>query len=295
VNCFDSPLPARAGGGGAGARNDLRLRLATAWFVLTIATAACGSATPTGSLGGVEPVNSQPDASSPRHTAGNSPRPSSDLVALSPPPLVTQDDLPLNCGGPLTFTADALLGISGAEASDHPAAEALRQLVADSPLPKRPGWRLVVLNDENAQFLLPATRPDGSAFWYAEFLSADSSWQYVRSGQCDITPALEGVEPARWELAPGAQPHSDSRTLSVLVFEQACASGASPEGRIVAAAVIYLVDSVTVIFGTRPLPGPQTCQPGPPAEVSVELHEPLGSRELLDGSVIPPEPRWNGL
>lgn len=231
--------------------------------------------------------------SSPSPSAGASADQSPDPVALSTPPALTENDQPLTCGSPLTFGAEALLGGLGAETADHPAAEALRSLLAwDNVLPTRDGWRIVVLSEDDAVFLLPATPDEGSTFWNASFHRADSSWVYVRSGQCDAKPWFEGIEVAYWELAPGEQPGPDSRTLRVLVYEQACASGNSPEGRIVRAAVTYLEDSVIVILGTKPLPGPQMCGgPHPPAEFSVELREPLGDRQLLDGCVLPPEPR----
>ena len=75
------------------------------------------------------------------------------------------------------------------------------------------------------------------------------------------------------------------------MYERGCASGNSPEGRIVSSSVIYFDASVTVILGTRPLPGPQTCQTGPPAEFLVELRELLGDRQVFDGWVFPPEMR----
>jgi len=230
---------------------------------------------------------------SPSPSAGPSSVHSPDLVALSPPPALSGDDQALACGSPLTFSAEALLGDPpGAEEADHPAADALRMLLAENEvLPRRGGWRVVFLSQEDALFLLPATPDEGSAFWNAEFHRADSGWDYVRSGQCSVKPWFEGLEPARWELAPGEEPQPGTRTLRVLVFEQACSSGKSPEGRIVIAAVTYLDDSVTVILGVSPLTGPQTCQSAPPAEFSVELHEPLGDRHLLDGWVFPPEPR----
>lgn len=63
---------------------------------------------------------------SPGATADQSQRP----VALSTPPALTEDDQPLTCGGPLTFSAAALLADPGAEMADHPAAEGLRTLLA---------------------------------------------------------------------------------------------------------------------------------------------------------------------
>ncbi len=112
---------------------------------------------------------------------------------------------------------------------------------------------------------------------------------YVRSGQCDIQPMFEDVGRAHWELAPGEMVSTSSQTFKVLVTELECASGTSPEGRIAPAAMLRYEDSEVVVFGVEPLPGPQTCEPGPPAEVILDLGEPLGERQLLDGAELPPE------
>jgi hypothetical protein len=199
----------------------------------------------------------------------------------------------------LTFSAAALLAEPGAETADHPAAEALRTLLAntpspeaDGPLPERDGWLVVVLSQQDALFLQPAAPDEDYAFLSAEFHRGDSGWEYVRSGGCEVQPWFEGLGPARWELAPGEQPSPDSETLRVVVFEQFCDSGDGPEGRVALAAVNYLDDSVIVILGERWPPGPQIgCGPQPPVEFSVGLTEPLGDRQLLDGWVYPPEPR----
>lgn len=212
-------------------------------------------------------------------------------VELPSPPSLALDEVPLKCGSPLVFGVDALAAIPGAERADHPAARNLRQFLDDGSLPDQSGWRLVVFNEDGALFLLPRTRGAGVSFWYAEFGPAETGWEAVRWGQCDIQPAFEGVEAARWELAPGEQIGPGTQSFEVRVFEQACASGASPDGRIISPAVIPLEDSLIVIVATRPPPGPQTCQPGPPATVQVQLPEPLGDRQLLDGSTFPGEPR----
>ena len=226
--------------------------------------------------------------SSPTTMASQTP----DPMPLQTPPILALDDVPLMCGSPLAFSVDALEeSTASAENADHPAARNLRQLLADGSLPNRSGWRLVVFDRDGVLFLLPGTSEEGVAFWYAEFGPAGANWQFVRLGQCDIQPAFVGVEAARWELSPEERVGADTRSFEVLVFEQGCASGASPDGRIVGPAVIPLEDSVIVILGTRPLPGPQTCEQGPPATLRVELPEPLGDRQLLDGSTFPAEPR----
>jgi hypothetical protein len=209
---------------------------------------------------------------------------------LTPPALVA-DEIPLMCGSPLVFGVRALSGLPGAERANHPAAESLRQLIATGPPPPAAGWRTVVLTTEGALFVAEAEPGEGSSFWSVEIGSADTGWQPVRWGQCDIQPAFEGAEAAHWELVPGQELTPETRVVDVEVHEQACASGASPDGRISGPAVVPLEDAIIVILGTRPPPGPQTCLPGPAATIRIELPEPLGDRQLLDGSTFPAEAR----
>lgn len=255
-------------------------------MAIVVFAAACAAGTPTPSQKPSDGVAGTPSGP-PSDTA---PRPvsTSSLVVLPSPPEVGEE-LPLSCGSPLTFNAAALLGPGGAESADHPAAAALRDVVADGSLPSRAGWRVVVLNATHALLLLPGLPAEGSAFWNAEF-EKRGSWAYVRSGQCDVRPAFVGVEPARWDLLSPEVLERDTRSFEVLVTELGCASGQSPEGRVVAA-VLYLEASITIFAATRPLAGAQTCDPGPPARIMVELAEPIGNRSLFDGSVIPPELR----
>lgn len=255
---------------------------------LAILLAACGaevSASPT-FPSPVEASQSSP-TTTPSAMVSNTP----DPVELQSPPVLSVEEVPLMCGSPLAFSVEALAAVPGAETADHPAARNLRRLLADGSLPDRSGWRLVVFNEDGVLFLLPGTRAEGVSFWNAEFGPAEADWQPVRWGQCEIQPAFEGTEAARWELAPGEEIGPDTASFEAHVFEQACASGASPEGRIVGPSVVLLDDTVIVILATRPPQGPQTCEPGPPASVRVQLPEPLGDRQLLDGSSFPAEPR----
>ena len=218
--------------------------------------------------------------------------PSIEEPSDSLPTLPELGDLQLSCGSPLTFDAAALQQARGAETLYHPATAPLRDLKRQGAVPDRAGWRLVVLTASSAQFLLPAAPDEGFAYWSAELGLTEGNWRFVRSGQCDLHPVFRGVDAAGWELAAGEAPTIDTQTIDVLVAERTCASGRSPAGRIVPAAIVYLDAHIVITFATRPLPGAQTCDPGPPAEVSLQLEERLGDRDLLDGSVIPPERRW---
>lgn len=257
-------------------------------FVVVLATSACAAQReiPDPSLPAPSSSVAANSSATPNVSATGT-----SLPPLSPPPAMDEDDLRFSCGSPLIFSAAALGAPGGAELADHPAAEALRGLLNDELLPQRPGWKIVVLDESAALFLLPARPAEGFAYWSAEFERQDSNWTYVRSSQCDIRPTFEGIGPAHWELAPGESLARTTQTIDVLVTELECASGQSPDERIVPAAILYYEDSVVVVFGVTPLPGFQTCEGGPPAEIELDLGEPLDERELMDGGVFPPESR----
>ena len=88
---------------------------------------------------------------------------------------------------------------------------------------------------------------------------------------------------AWWELAPHERPTSASTELDVVVYEQACASGQSPEGRIVGPEIEYDVGVVSITFHVTPLPGAGDCQLVPGVPMTVQLTEPLGDRRINDG------------
>ena len=96
------------------------------------------------------------------------------------------------------------------------------------------------------------------------------------------------VAPAGWWVDPVAAPTEASTTISGFVLEQVCASGRSPEGRVLDPAIFYGDDGVLVTFFIRRLPGGQDCPGNPPFPVTFTLSEPLGDRKLLDGSEVPP-------
>lgn len=255
-------------------------------LVVAMIVAGCGA-------GPARPSDSAPFPSrSTPSDADHQVSPSVAETSDSLPTLPELGDVQFSCGSPLTFNAAALQGAPGVETLSHPATIALRDLMRQGGVPNRSGWRVVVVSASSAQFLLPAAPDEGFAYWSAEFGVGAGGWTFVRSGQCDLRPVFQGVEAARWELAPGEAPTADTTTIKALVTEQGCASGRSPDGRVLPAAVVYLADHIAITFATRPLPGAHTCEPGPPAVLLLDLEEPIGDRQLLDASIIPPEPRW---
>jgi hypothetical protein len=106
-----------------------------------------------------------------------------------------------------------------------------------------------------------------------------------------LTPAAPdpGVsQAAAWWLDPASLPIDPNATrLRGFIQERACASGRSPEGRILKPDVDYGAEALTVTFSIAPLAGNQDCQGNEPFGVIFELVEPVGGRLILDGSTTP--------
>ena len=106
-----------------------------------------------------------------------------------------------------------------------------------------------------------------------------------------LTPAAPdpGVsEAAAWWLDPASLPIDPQATrLRGFVVERGCASGRSPEGRILKPDVDYGAEALTVTFSIAPRPGVQDCLGNEPFGVIFELVEPVGGRPILDGSTTP--------
>jgi hypothetical protein len=93
---------------------------------------------------------------------------------------------------------------------------------------------------------------------------------------------------ATWWLDPASLPIDPQATvLRGFVVERACASGQSPEGRILAPDVDYGAEALTITFSIAPLPGGQDCPGNQPFGVVFELDEPVGERVIFDGSTTP--------
>lgn len=218
---------------------------------------------------------------------------------LAEPPVGSLDELVFTCGSPFAFPPAALEAPPGAENADHPAAQVLRGVLArwpaaesaTGPVPAPAGWRIVVHTDEAILFLADAHLNGDAPYWFVELAREGDRYSYRRSGNCTPTAAFGALEAAQWELAPDQQLTRVTTRVDVLVTERGCASGQSAQGRIAPAAVLSDPQSITIVFGLKPLPGAQTCPLGPPVMIRVDLGEPLGERALLDGGHFPPELR----
>jgi hypothetical protein len=120
---------------------------------------------------------------------------------------------------------------------------------------------------------------------------ASPTWREDTIGRCQpqvVVPA--GVSRAQLWLDPARSPSPGDRTVRLLIVEMACASGQSPAGRIVEPQLVYRPSGVFVSLTIQNRPGAQDCQGNPEYQYTLQLSEPLGSRQLFDANLVPPVP-----
>ena len=98
----------------------------------------------------------------------------------------------------------------------------------------------------------------------------------------DVSVATWWVDPAAGALA------SETTVIPALLNEQACASGQTPEGRVLEPVIEYRADAVLVTISVTHRIGGQDCPGNPDFPIEITLAEPLGTRALFDGSSTPP-------
>jgi hypothetical protein len=117
----------------------------------------------------------------------------------------------------------------------------------------------------------------------------DGTWLLVSAGPCaQRLVTADGLGEADLTLAD--VPSSGDTSIELHVHEWACASGASAEGRIQLIELNETTEQVRLRIGVRPRAGGQDCPGNPPTPLTIDLDEPLGDREIVDASVVPPRP-----
>ena len=117
----------------------------------------------------------------------------------------------------------------------------------------------------------------------------DGTWMGMSGGPCAQRLVTDDdLVDTDLVLADTAGPGDTS--VDLLVHERECASGHSAEGRIELVELNETTEQVQLRVGVRPRAGDQTCQGNPPTPFTIDLSEPLGDREIVDASVVPPRP-----
>jgi hypothetical protein len=99
---------------------------------------------------------------------------------------------------------------------------------------------------------------------------------------------LAALGPADLTLAEVPSPEAEQIGLDV--DERACASGQPADGRVEIFKQATPDEQLMLVVGVRPLVGDQDCPDNPPPPVTIQLDEPLGDRDVVDASTLPPQP-----
>jgi hypothetical protein len=117
----------------------------------------------------------------------------------------------------------------------------------------------------------------------------DGTWLLMSAGPCTQRLVTDD-DLGDADLTLADTPSPGDTSVDLLVHERACASGHSAEGRIELVELNETAEQVQLRIGVRPREGGQDCQGNPPTPFTIDLAEPLGDREIVDASVVPPRP-----
>lgn len=149
------------------------------------------------------------------------------------------------------------------------------------------GW--LILRDAANEILLVHPGTDGLSFMEVNRRGDEWAWSGAQGGaQCPlyyVTP--EGLSTVDWRLDPEAPPDAGATTLSVLVTERDCVGGQEIGDRLLGPQVVLTEDTLRIAFAAQPPSGDLfTCPGNPTTQVIVDLPEPLGDREIIEGLAI---------
>jgi hypothetical protein len=235
---------------------------------------------------------------SPSPTAGPTPglgetvQPAADDIL----PLAGLDGVPgmLQCGD-TPFPFDALGAPTGAEDGVGPEFSVLRRVARDDPdlggdLGPDPTFREVARDADAVAFLYE--RPDlallEDRFVYVEVEWTGVGWRVGHYGDC-LPRAVwpPGYGRATWTLDPDfAPPDAETRTLHILVHEEACSGGRSATGRISPAFVTVHPLQLVIELFVQARPGGGDCPANIPTPATLPLPAPLGDRTLVDAGAM---------
>lgn len=117
--------------------------------------------------------------------------------------------------------------------------------------------------------------------------SGTSLRAHTWGGRCGAEPALD--EQQTWaNVQWSGAPERSVTTVHLKVTETQCSGGRDPKGHLGQPFLVETDKSVTVYWSADAVPGGGLCAGNPSVERTLRLAEPLGDRELLDGSMYPP-------
>jgi hypothetical protein len=147
------------------------------------------------------------------------------------------------------------------------------------------GW--VVLHQTESEALVVTLGDEGPVFVTTTFEDEEWVWSGAQGGRpCPLEFAVpEGINSVDWRLDPARPaPEPDSGTIAVILNERPCVSGQEIGDRLLGPQVVMTDTQVFIAFAAERPPGDTFDCPGnPETPFVVELPEPLGDRELIEG------------
>ena len=113
----------------------------------------------------------------------------------------------------------------------------------------------------------------------------ETSW-----GDCQLRIALPSGRTQVELTAPDKGVDGTTTTPTVMANERECVSGRDPVPFLGAPEIVETAETITVTMSSESATGHQNCVGNPSVPVTLELAEPIGDRELVDGGVWPPRP-----
>lgn len=105
----------------------------------------------------------------------------------------------------------------------------------------------------------------------------------ILAAGCDQMPFSGDWNEAQWTVEPGFVVDEETTEIPLLIVEVECASGRDAVGR-TRVEVDYAEDAISIRALVQRLEGDQECPGNPPTPQTLELDEPIGNRELVNGA-----------
>jgi hypothetical protein len=149
---------------------------------------------------------------------------------------------------------------------------------------------VLILRQTDAEILLVHEQAGAVSFQTVSRVD-NGAWRWSGAqggGSCPLYYLVpDELNAVDWRLDPAVAPLASATTLDVLVTERQCVGGVVVGGRLRGPQVVMTEQAVRIAFAAVPPAGNEfTCPGNPESPVTVQLPEPLGAREIVEGLAI---------
>lgn len=243
-------------------------------------------------------------AGAPADSSGGGGRGSDRTSGSTPASTPPAEPVMVNCDG-IVYEPDQLAGAPSASSLPAGPAGAIIHGTDTPAFDPARKWKVVHQSDGRVELIRELAGPQGGgvdirthAFRILERSTGSpntpaGTWLLRAGGRCaQRLVTNDGLDDAELRLAQA--PSQGDRAIELLVdHPTACGPiGQSPaKERIELRELTETADQVRLRIGVAPFPEPGgICPPRPPTPFTVELSQPLGDREIVDASLVPPRP-----